>query len=339
MSICARFRPCGRAGDVVDSGAMSERRVGILVGRERSFPDALVAEVARRAEGVVAEYARIDITLDDAPPAYDVLVDRISHEIPSYQAWLKLAAASGTHVVNNPFFRIADDKLFDVALARQLGVAVPRTALLPQKAFGPDITDGSLRNLAYPLDWEGLVRAIGFPMFVKPHWGGGFRDVSRVGSLEELWAAYDRSGQLTLIAQEEVRWTRYVRCIVIGMDEVLPALWDPRLPHHERYVGAAASMPPLDEALRARCVADARTLCEALGYEMNTVELAIRDDGVPVAIDFMNSAPDFDVSSLGPETFRWTVEKMAGLVIRRAKEPRRALLGPAAVSGRIGEAR
>lgn len=309
------------------------RRVGILVGRERSFPDALVEEVARRRAGVVAEYARIDIALADAPPAYDVLVDRISHEVPCYQAWLKLAAASGTHVVNNPFFRIADDKLFDVVLARRLGVAVPRTALLPQKAFGPDITEGSLTNLAFPLDWEGLVRELGFPMFVKPHWGGGFRDVTRVRSLEELWEAYDRSGQLTLIAQEEVRWTRYVRCIVVGMTEVLPAVWDPRLPHHERYVRAAASMPPLDEAIRERCIADARTLCTALGYEMNTVELAIGEDGVPVAIDFMNSAPDFDISSLGPETFRWVVEKMADLVIARALSPRRPLLGPAAASG------
>jgi len=53
-----------------------------------------------------------------------------------------------------------------------------------------------------------------------------------------------------------------------------------------------------DPALEARVCEDARKLCRALGYEMNTVELAIRD-GVPYAIDFMNSAPDFDVTSLG----------------------------------------
>jgi len=315
---------------------MSERRVGILVGRERSFPDALIEEVARRGAGVVASYARVDIARADAPPAYDVLVDRISHEIPCYQAWLKLAAASGTHVVNNPFFRISDDKLFDVVLARRLGVAAPKTALLPQKAFGADISEGSLRNLAFPLDWEGLVRELGFPMFVKPHWGGGFRDVSRVCSLDELWEVYDRSGQLTLIAQEEVRWTRYVRCIVVGTTEVLPALWDPRLPHHERYVRAAETMPKLSPALVARCVADASKLCVALGYEMNTVELAIGEDDVPVAIDFMNSAPDFDVASLGPETFRWTVEKMADLVVARALAPRKPLLGPGAATGATG---
>lgn len=305
------------------------RRVGILVGRERSFPDALIAEVERRDVGVVAEYARVDVTFAHAPPAYDVLVDRISHEIPCYQAWLKLAAASGTHVVNNPFFRIADDKLFDVALAERLGVAAPRTALLPSKAFGADITEGSLRNLAFPLDWSRLVEELGFPMFVKPHWGGGFRDVTRVTSMEELWRAYDASGTLTLIAQEEIRWTQYVRCIVVGKTEVLPALWDPRLSHYERYVEAARTMPPLSPELREKCVRDARALCEALGYEMNTVELAIRD-GVPVAIDFMNSAPDFDVSSLGEETFRWVVGKMTDLVIARALAPRLPLLIPGA---------
>jgi len=314
------------------------RRVGLLVGRERSFPDALIAEVARRDVGVVASYAQVDIARADAPPAYDVLVDRISHEIPCYQAWLKLAAASGTHVINNPFFRIADDKLFDVVLAARLGVAVPKTALLPSKSFGSDITAGSLSNLACPLDWEGLARDLGFPMYVKPHWGGGFRDVTRVTDLESLWKAYDQSGTLTLIAQEEIRWTQYVRCIVVGTSEVLPALWDPRLPHFERYVRAAVEMPPLDAAIRARCVKDAKTLCAALGYEMNTVELAIRD-GVPVAIDFMNSAPDFDISSLGPETFGWVVDKMADLVIARANAERRPIMGPdAGLPRNAGEA-
>jgi glutathione synthase/RimK-type ligase-like ATP-grasp enzyme len=271
---------------------------------------------------VVAEYARVDITRIDAPPAYDVLVDRISHDIPSYQPVLKLAALAGTHVVNNPFWRIADDKLFNAALAARLGVAVPKTAVLPSKSYNDDVSTESLRNLAFPLDWEGLARDFGFPMFIKPHWGGGFRDVSRVTSLEELWRAYDKSGRLTMIVQEGIEWTQYVRCIVIGKTEVLPALWDPRLGHFERYVRAAETMPPLSKELEERVTRDARTLCEALGYEMNTVEFAIRD-GVPYAIDYMNSAPDFDQSSLGPEQFRWVVEKMADLVVARAKEPRR----------------
>lgn len=294
-----------------------KRRVGILVGRERSFPDALIAEVARRDAGVVAEYAEIDITRIDAPPRYDVLVDRISHDIPCYQPVLKLARLAGTHLVNNPFWRIADDKLFNAALAKRLGVAVPKTAVLPSKSYGPDITSGSLANLRFPLDWEGLARDFGFPMYVKPHWGGGFKDVTRVTSMEELFRAYDKSEKLTMIVQESIEWSQYVRCIAIGTTEVLPALWDPRLGHFERYKRASETMAPLSPELEARVVKDARTICAALGYEMNTVEFAVRD-GVPYAIDFMNSAPDFDASSLGESQFAWVVGKMADLVIDRA---------------------
>lgn len=304
------------------------RRVGILVGRERSFPDALIEEVGRRGAGVVCEYAKLDILRIDRPPAYDVLVDRISHDIQCYQPMLKLAALAGTRLVNNPFWRIADDKFFGTALAQRLGVAVPKTAVLPAKSYGDDISSESLHNLAYPLDWDGLARDLGFPMFLKPHWGGGFRDVYKVDDMAELHAAYDKSGPKTMIVQEAIVWTQYVRCVVVGKSEVLPALWDPRLGHFDRYVRANETMPPLDAALEARVIADARTLCEALGYEMNTVEFGI-SGGVPYAIDFMNSAPDFDVSSLGPEHFPWVVGKMADLVIRLASEERTDARSPA----------
>lgn len=296
------------------------RRVGLLVGRERSFPDALIAEVNRRGEGVIAEYAVVDITRADSPPPYAVLVDRISHDVHCYQPYLKHAALCGTHVINNPFWRIADDKFVDTALAARLGVAVPKTFLLPSKSYGPDVSSESLRNLRYPLSWDVLVRELGFPMYLKPHWGGGWRDVYRVGSMEELFRVYDKTATLTMIAQEEIRWEQYVRCIVIGREHVLPAPWDPRLSHFERYVRAAESMPPLSAALRDRIVSDARKICQALGYDMNTVEFAVRD-GVPYAIDMMNSAPDFDITSLGEAQFTWTVERMADLVIRLAHAP------------------
>jgi glutathione synthase/RimK-type ligase-like ATP-grasp enzyme len=296
------------------------KKIGLLVGRERSFPDALIAEVARRGDGVVAEYAVLDLHRVESPPPYDVLVDRISHDVACYQPMLKVAALAGTRVVNNPFWRIADDKAFGTALVAKLGVPVPITYVLPSKAYGEDVTAASLRNLAYPLDWDGMVKTLGLPIFLKPHWGGGFRDVHRVTSRDELLRVYDKTGRLTMIAQEAIEWTQYVRCIVIGRREVLALPWDPRLSHFERYSGARSSMPPLDAELKQTIEAHARTICEALGYEMNTCEFAVRD-GVPYAIDFMNSAPDFDISSLGEESFAWTVSKMADLTIALAKQP------------------
>jgi glutathione synthase/RimK-type ligase-like ATP-grasp enzyme len=295
--------------------------VGLLVGRERSFPNALIDEVARRDADTLVSYAKIDATRIDEPPPYDVLVDRISHEVTCYQPVLKLAALNGTRLVNNPFWRIADDKFFNTALAQRLGVAVPKTVVLPSKSYGDDVTAGTLSNLHFPIDWRKLTDYLGFPIFLKPHWGGGWRDVHRVGSLDELLAAYDRTGKLTMIAQQGIAWTQYVRCIVIGKENVLPALWDPRLSHFDRYAHAADTMPPLSPELTERVIRDARTLCRALGYDMNTVEFGIAD-GVPYAIDFMNSAPDFDISSLGESHFTWTVRAMADLVIELAKSPR-----------------
>ncbi len=78
----------------------------------------------------------------------------------------------------------------------------------------------------------------------------------------------------------------------------------------------------LTPAMRERIVADSRTLCSALGYDMNSLEFAIRD-GVPYAIDFMNCAPDMDIYSLTPRYFQWVVNGMADLAIRLAKNPRR----------------
>lgn len=297
------------------------KKVGLLVGRERTFPDALIAEVARRDAGVVADYARIEATRIDTPLAYDVLVDRISHDVTCYQPVLKFAALTGTRVINDPFWRIADDKFFDAALARKLGVAVPKTVVLPSKDYGPDVSRESLRNLEW-VDWKRLVDEIGLPAYMKPHWGGGWKDVSRVKTIEEMFAAYNKSSRLTMILQQEITWQQYVRCLVIGRKDVRVALWDPRKSHFERYVKAAESMPPLAPALEARIVSDALKLCRGLGYDMNTVEFAI-SDGIPYAIDFMNSAPDLDISSLGPDHFGWVVARMADLVIDAAHDPSR----------------
>jgi hypothetical protein len=299
---------------------MAAKKIGLLVGRERSFPDALIAEVNRRGAGVTAEYARFDLTRVETPPFYDVLIDRISHDVACYQPMLKVAALAGAHVINNPFWRIADDKAFGTALIAKLGVPVPKTVVLPSKDYGDDVSSASLTNLAYPLDWDGMIRDLGLPIFLKPHWGGGFRDVHRVTSRDELFQVFDKTGRLTMIAQEAIEWSHYVRCIVVGTTEVLALPWDPRLSHFDRYSGARSSMPPMEPALLDTIVKHARTICDALGYEMNTCEFAVRD-GIPYAIDFMNSAPDLDISSLGEEAFKWSVTNMADLTVRLAKEP------------------
>ena len=291
-------------------------KVGLLVGREWSFPPAFIEEVKRRDAGVVAEFVRIGAVGMDDPTPYDVIIDRISHEVPYYRSYLKQQVVRGVTVVNNPFMWTADDKFFGAALATSLGVASPKTLALPNKSYIPGIVPTeSLRNLVYPLDWHGIVDHIGLPCVLKDAHGGGWKEVYVCRSLEELIHHYDSSGLLTMVVQEFIQWDQFVRCICIGQEEILATKYDPR---ERRYLVEHAH---LSDEVGARVVRDARTLVRALGYDMNSVEFAIRD-GVPYAIDFMNPAPDMDVNSLTPHYFEWVVRQMADLAIRLALEPR-----------------
>jgi len=290
-------------------------RIGLLVGRERSFPDALIREINERDEAITAEYVKIGQVHSSDTPPYNVILDRISHEVVFYQPYLKAAELSGTVVINNPFWRLADDKFFGTALVERLGIAVPKTLILPSHSYPEGIIPESLSNLTHPLLWEEVVAYTGLPAFLKPHWGGGWRDVHKIHSVDELLRIYDDTGRLCMMLQEFIDWDRYVRCICIGKTNILITNWDPRKPHHERYRNIEQTIEP---ALEKRIRKDAITINEALGYDMNTVEFAIRD-GIPYAIDFMNSAPDFDVSSLTETYFPWVVKAMADLLIDRAK--------------------
>jgi D-alanine-D-alanine ligase-like ATP-grasp enzyme len=293
-------------------------KVGLLVGREWSFPPALIDEVRRRDQGVEVEYVKLGGTSMDEPVPYAVIVDRISHEIGYYRTYLKHAVLQGVTVVNNPFMWSADDKLFDASLATKLGVASPKTIALPNKDYVAGIKhDESLRNLKYPLDWDAIISHIGMPCILKDAHGGGWKEVYVCRTKEELIENYNTSGLLTMIIQEFIEWDQFVRCMSLGQREVLCMKYDPK---NRCYVPEEDHLSP---ELEARIRRDSLTLMRALGYDMCSLEFAVRD-GIPYAIDFMNPAPDMDINSLTPHYFQWVLNGMADLVIRLAKESKTA---------------
>lgn len=297
------------------------KRVGILVGREKTFPDALISAINERGNGeTIAEFMKLGGIRHDAPPQYDLVVDRISHEVPFYRATLKRLALEGTVIINNPFWWSADDKFFNFSLAHKLGVAVPRTVLLPQKDYIPGIVTESLRNLEFPLDWQGIVDYVGLPAILKPFDGGGWKNVSRVNSLEELWIEYDSTGTLCMTLQEFIDFDQFVRCYCVGQQDVMIMAYDPRKPYlsGEQYVHDPDYLAP---QIAERVRKDVRTLCTALGYDLNTVEFAIKDN-IPYAIDFMNPAPDAELASVGEFYHNWIVSAMTELVFKKLAEPR-----------------
>ncbi len=287
-------------------------KVGVMVGREWSFPPAFIEEVNRRNEGVYAEYVKLGGTIQNEPNEYRVIIDRISHEIPYYRAYLKNAVLQGTYVINNPFMWSADDKFFEASLATKLGVASPRTVVLPNKDYIEGIVTESLRNLVFPLDWKAITDYVGLPAILKDAWGGGWRHVYKVNTIDELIAAYDQTGQLTMVLQEFIEWDHYVRCMCIGQDVVMPIKYDPR---ERRYHVEHAH---LSADLGAGLGPEARLGHRAPGDQKKTVEFFV-SDRVAKEIDFMNPAPDMDVNSITPFYFDWVVNAMADMVIRRAK--------------------
>jgi hypothetical protein len=294
------------------------RRIGVLFGMEESFPPALVDHINRMGvAGVQAEFVHIGGVRMDEPQRYAVIVDRISHDIPFYRAYLKNAVLGGTKVINNPFWWSADDKFFNYALATRLGVAIPPTVILPHKQHPPNTSDKSMRNLMFPLNWAEVFDYVGFPAFLKPFDGGGWRDVYKVQNPQEFFDAYDKTNHLCMTLQKGVDFNEYFRCYVIGQEKVHIMPYDPRAPHHERYV---KHPPAYDPALLLRVHEDALTLCRALGYDLNTVEFAV-ENGVPYAIDFMNPAPDAERTSVGEANFQWIVQAVAELAVKKALEP------------------
>ncbi len=295
------------------------KKVGILVGREHSFPESIINSINEKGAGkVTAEMITVGGIRMDEPKRWDVIIDRISHEVPYYRAMLKRMALEGTHIINNPFWWSADDKFFNFSLAAKIGVAIPKTVLLPQQEYIKDITSESLRNLEFPIDWEGVVNYIGFPAFLKPHDGGGWKNVSKIHSLEELWSEYNQSGKLCMTLQEGIEYDQFVRCYCVGKEKVLIMPYDPSKPYLSgmQYVDVESYLSP---ELHKRVEQDVITICKALGYDLNTVEFAIKD-GIPYAIDFMNPAPDAELASVGEYNHRWVVDNLTNFILRKLEE-------------------
>jgi hypothetical protein len=292
------------------------KKIGVLHGKERSFPEAFVERVnSKNIPGITAESVRIDKAMQGVFTGYTVIIDRISQDVPFYRTWLKNAAVTGTAVINNPFWWSADDKYFNNCLMTKVDVPVPKTAIIPSRDLPDDTSEESFSNLAYPLDWQSIFSYVGFPAYMKPFAGGGWKHVYRLDSAGDFFTKHGETGQLVMLLQEEIVFTEYYRCYCIGGKYVRIMSYEPRNPHHLRYV---ADFKPTDERLKQMTDIVLR-INKYLGYDFNTVELAIRD-GIPYAIDFCNPAPDAERTSVGEENFEWVVETAANYAIEKAME-------------------
>jgi glutathione synthase/RimK-type ligase-like ATP-grasp enzyme len=288
-------------------------RIGVLRGRENSFPEAFIAKVNSMGKGVQAEFIQLGGTKLNEPVPYRVVLDRMSHEVPYYEVYLKMAALQGTYCINNTFWRTADDKFFGYAAAEKLGIAEPKTVLLPNREYVEDVTAESLRNL-WPTDFSMYLDYVGAPCIMKPAHGGGWKDVNKIQSLEDLAYHYNASGRKTMMLQEFITWDTYVRVPTIGRRWARAIRYDPAPGGMGAYNQDYDILP---RSIRDHSEEISLRFNQALGYDMNALEFAVKD-GRYYGIDLTNYTPDYDYRSLKDAHFPWAVEKMAEFAVEKA---------------------
>lgn len=290
------------------------KRIGLIIGREKDWPEAFISAVEERDAGITAELVKLGGTRMDDECPYDVIIDRMSHEVPYYRTYVKYAAIRGTYVINDPFVWSADSRFFGAALADKLGLNRPRTIVLPNKEVEADVVPDSFRNLVYPMDWEGIIDYVGVPAIFKEVSSGGRRLSFRVHNVEELIQRYDESGKRTMVLQQLIEAGEHVHCFVIGQEKVLPLRYSHEQNHyHEDDIFE-------DDDLYRQILNSALTISRAYGYDINLVEFLRAEDELYV-INATNPSPLMDHQLLAPSHFDWLVQATVDLAIERAQRP------------------
>jgi len=185
--------------------------------------------------------------------------------------------------------------------------------VLPNRECAEDVTSQSLRNL-WPTDFGMYLDYVGVPCIMKPAFGGGWKDVHKIHSQQELRGHYDASGQKTMMLQEFIQWDTYIRVPTIGRRWARAILYDPAPGglggYHQDY-------DILPRGVRDQAEELSLLFNRALGYDMNALEFALKD-GLFYGIDLTNYTPDMDYRSFKDAHFPWAVEKMAEFAVEKA---------------------
>lgn len=288
--------------------------IGLIIGSETDWPDAFLAAINNEHEGVQAELVQLGGTFMDHVPPYQLIIDRMSHKVPYYRAYVKHAALNGSTVINDPFTWSADDKFFGTAIANRLGLTCPRTVVLPNKDIADDLTPDCFRNLDYPMNWQGIIDYVGVPAIFKDIHSGGRPVAYRVHNVDELIDRYDETGQRTMILQEVIESDTHIHCLVIGQTSVLTLSYSLA---EDKYLPDTGGQ----ESFQSRRLADAAlAITRAYGYDINMVEFVVREERAHV-INSTNPVPVIDLELLTREQFEWCVAETVKMAIKRVRKP------------------
>ncbi len=294
-----------------------KRIIGLSLGADICWP-ICYEEIVRRldvkipmdGDTVEIEVERLTIEPYDLqqPCRYTVVLDRLTHGYHTSREWIKKAILlDDLYVLNNPWTLQSMEKQTSYCAMMRLGLPVPRTWMVPPKAYEQhDDLAPTLERYARLFDLGEVGDAVGYPLFMKPYDGGAWVGVSKIDNAEALKAAYEESGKKVMHLQKGVDgYDLFVRCLGVG-PQINPIPYDPEAPLHARYKTDTGFADEAElETLRRMTL----TINTFFGWDFNSCE-ALRLDGVFHPIDFANACPDSQVTSLHYH-FPWLIKAQA----------------------------
>jgi hypothetical protein len=293
----------------------SQHLIGLLLGAEEDWPHAFEALLRRVGPitddaGTTHEFSSERLCIEPFdltdPVRTDLVIDRLAHWYYHPREWLKKAALmNGTYLLNSPFTFQAMEKHSAYCAMLRLGLNIPRTVLVPYK--NPvDNVRWAYTSAKYnkPFDLDAIADDLGYPMYMKPFDGGGWRGVSRIDDREDLRRAYDESGEMLMHLQATVEYDKFARALSIG-PETMVMDFRPDEPMHNRY---AVSHDFLSPSAGHQSVAISRVVNAFFGWEFNSCEMLVNGDSVH-PIDYANACPDVAVTSLH-YYFPWAISAL-----------------------------
>ena len=283
---------------------MNHKKIGLLIGDEDDWPltfEALASRLPaipyrRKTTRITTERIRIHPFNLRAPTSYHLVIDRLSYWHTNPREWLKKATlVDRVYLLNNPFTFQSMEKHAAYCAMIRLGLHIPDTWLIPTKQ-GPDTQKYRTTAARYhnPFDLPTIAAQIGYPLYMKPFDGGGWRGVSRVDDPVELMRAYDNSGQMLMHLQAGLDdYDVFVRTLAIGPQHI-SLRYDPSQPMHGRYMIDHNFLSP-EKGREARIIN--KTINAFFRWDFNSCE-AILKNGILWPIDFANACPDVAVTSL-----------------------------------------
>jgi hypothetical protein len=282
---------------------MTNHLIGLLLGAEEDWPRAFESILRRvgplsvdgRPHTVSSERLTIEpFDLTD-PVRTDLVIDRLAYWYYHPREWLKKAAlVNGTYLLNSPFTFQSMEKHSAYCAMLRLGLKVPDTILVPYKNPVDNVRwayTSEKYNQSFDLD--AIADGLGYPMYMKPFDGGGWRGVSRVDDRADLHRAYDESGEMLMHLQATVDYEHFARALSIG-PETMVMDFRPEQPMHQRY---AVTHDFLSPSAGKQAAQISRIVNAFFQWEFNSAEMLVAGDDV-YPIDYANACPDVAVTSL-----------------------------------------